>query len=77
MATRRGFLRIASASAAGLAGLAFMPELTGGDVDDHGLENVVWGKVPHRRRQGRSGVHCQLRSAARQGVPAQQDSFRR
>ncbi len=48
MVSRRDFLRIASASAAGLAGLAFMPQLTRGDIDGDGLEGVVWDKAPCR-----------------------------
>ncbi len=35
---RRDFLKIASASAAGLASFAFVPELTRGDVDEEGLD---------------------------------------
>jgi len=46
--TRREFLKIASAAAAGLAGLALAPQLTRGDVDTEGLENVVWDKAPCR-----------------------------
>lgn len=48
MPTRREFLKIASATAAGLAGLALAPQLTRGDVDTEGLENVVWDKAPCR-----------------------------
>lgn len=48
MVTRRGFIKMASASAAGLAGLAFAPQLTRGDVDTQDLLGVVWDKAPCR-----------------------------
>lgn len=40
--TRRDFIKIASASAAGLAALGLMPALTRGDVGDTELEDVSW-----------------------------------
>ena len=45
---RRDFIKIASASAAGLATLGLMPTLTHGDVGDTGLEDVSWDKAPCR-----------------------------
>lgn len=47
--TRRDFIKIASASAAGLAALGLMPALTRGDVGDTGLERMSVGiKAPCR-----------------------------
>lgn len=45
--TRRDFIKIASASAAGLAALGLMPALTRGDVGDTGLERMSVG-IRHR-----------------------------
>lgn len=46
--SRRDFIKIASASAVGLAGIPFIGELTRGDVDQPGLDDVVWDKAPCR-----------------------------
>lgn len=46
--SRRDFVKIASASAMGLAGFGLMPALTRGDIDDTGLEGVRWDKAPCR-----------------------------
>jgi nitrate reductase NapA len=46
--SRRDFIKIASASAVGLASFGLVGDLTRGDVDEKGLEDVVWDKAPCR-----------------------------